>query len=84
MVIKMLCLSNIYIISNAGSAQASEFFIYNHLQPPNMANFSMMEIILNKVRYFSTKSKYNFNIFNMNSHIFNYYRHDQYAGLMSL
>ena len=31
---------------------------YDHLQPPDAADFAMVDLFLNRVTYFSTKSKY--------------------------
>ena len=40
MFIKVFCLSTMYISSIDGDAQVSEcFYKYNHLQPPEAANF---------------------------------------------
>ena len=32
---------------------------YTHLQPPDEASFSMVDLILNRVTYFGTKITYN-------------------------
>ena len=59
MVIKVFYLSILSISSVPGGAQASEFLQkYNHLQPPALADFSMVDIILIWVAYFSTKHKF--------------------------
>ena len=31
---------------------------YNHFQPPDAAGFSMVNVILNSIKYFSTKITY--------------------------
>ena len=47
MVIKVFYLSILSISSVPGGTQASEFLQkYNHLQPPALAGFSMVDIIL--------------------------------------
>ena len=57
MVLKVLCISNIYIILIIGSFQLSDIFSkFNHLQHPGAAAFFHVDMILNQVRYFLMKS----------------------------
>ena len=46
--------------SNSQICFTKHLQIYNHLQPPDAAYFSMLDVIMNQVTYFSMKGKYCF------------------------
>ena len=59
MVIKVLCFSTISMSSIVVNPQESEcFLIYNHLQPPDVAAFWRVEVIISWVIYFDMKGMY--------------------------